>query len=101
MEVYFRAQPKILESYGGEAMKVNAFFVECFLLRGRLSITAALFCLVAIIYSALTFPEGTQLGSFIVGVFVFLEIFKELGRNEGVLDCADCWLAIGSGAIDA
>ena len=38
-------------------------------------------------------PRRAPLVFLIVGFFAFLELFKELGRNEGLLDCADRWLA--------
>lgn len=73
---------------------MNALFVECFLLRGRVSIMAAILCLAALFSTMLTIPEETGLGILIVSVFVFAELYGELGRNEGLLDFADRWLAV-------
>lgn len=73
---------------------MNALFVECFLLRGRVSIMAAILCLAALFSTMLTIPDETGFGFLIVSVFVFAELYRELGRNEGLLDFADRWLAV-------
>ena len=73
---------------------MNALFVECFLLRGRVSIMAAILCLATLFSTMLTIPDETGFGFLIVSVFVFAELYRELGRNEGLLDFADRWLAV-------
>lgn len=73
---------------------MNVLFVECFLLRGRVSIMAAILCLAALFSTMLTIPDETGFGFLIVSVFVFAELYGELGRNEGLLDFADHWLAV-------
>ncbi len=73
---------------------MNVLFVECFLLRGRVSIMAAILCLAALFSTMLTIPDEIGFGFLIVSVFVFAELYGELGRNEGLLDFADRWLAV-------
>ena len=73
---------------------MNVLFVECFLLRGRVSIMAAILCLAALFSTMLTIPDEIGFVFLIVSVFVFAELYGELGRNEGLLDFADRWLAV-------